>query len=214
MASSPRVARRGRGRPRRSRPTIVVGNTCWEAPRLPEMSNRARAGSSRFKPRHVWQRKMFLLLVTPSQPMGASRAVRGGKGGAYVEGKGVLAERAKNVKLQRKVPCQSLGCCSFENSLTSLATRSRPIVFFISPSFPPGPLLPRLYLVFSPTPIASSFYSESPIGALYLPFHETVLAPSPAEVTSQFCVLSLTVSAADSNGPDVKNDRIPKKTSI
>ena len=29
MASS-RVARRGRGRPRRSRPTIVVGNTTWE----------------------------------------------------------------------------------------------------------------------------------------------------------------------------------------
>ncbi|KAL9023570.1 MAG: hypothetical protein Q9196_007121 [Gyalolechia fulgens] len=30
IASSPRMARRGRGRPRRSRPTIVVGNTTWE----------------------------------------------------------------------------------------------------------------------------------------------------------------------------------------
>ena len=34
MASSPRVARRGRGRPRRSRPTIVVGNTCWEVTKV------------------------------------------------------------------------------------------------------------------------------------------------------------------------------------
>ena len=70
------------------------------------MSNWARGGSSRFKPRHGWQRKIFLLSVTPSQLIGASRAVRGGKGRAYVEGKeGVLAEREKNVKLQRKAPC-------------------------------------------------------------------------------------------------------------
>ncbi|KAI4192966.1 MAG: hypothetical protein LQ350_008522 [Teloschistes chrysophthalmus] len=34
MASSPRVARRGRGRPRRSRPTIVVGNTSWEVTKV------------------------------------------------------------------------------------------------------------------------------------------------------------------------------------
>ncbi|KAL8799826.1 MAG: hypothetical protein Q9200_007435 [Gallowayella weberi] len=34
MASSPRVARRGRGRPRRSRPTIVVGNTTWEVTKV------------------------------------------------------------------------------------------------------------------------------------------------------------------------------------
>ncbi|KAI4218381.1 MAG: hypothetical protein L6R36_008984 [Xanthoria steineri] len=33
MASS-RVARRGRGRPRRSRPTIVVGNTTWEVTKV------------------------------------------------------------------------------------------------------------------------------------------------------------------------------------
>ena len=34
MASSPRMARRGRGRPRRSRPTIVVGNTTWEVTKV------------------------------------------------------------------------------------------------------------------------------------------------------------------------------------
>ncbi|KAI4222239.1 MAG: hypothetical protein L6R40_008597, partial [Gallowayella cf. fulva] len=34
MASSPRVARRGRGRPRRTRPTIIVGNTTWEVTKV------------------------------------------------------------------------------------------------------------------------------------------------------------------------------------
>ncbi|KAI4260742.1 MAG: hypothetical protein LQ352_000134 [Teloschistes flavicans] len=34
MASSPRVARIGRGRPRRSRPTIVVGKTTWEVTKV------------------------------------------------------------------------------------------------------------------------------------------------------------------------------------
>ncbi|KAI4192512.1 MAG: hypothetical protein LQ350_008634 [Teloschistes chrysophthalmus] len=34
IASSPPVARRGRGRPRRSRPAIVVGNTTWEVTKV------------------------------------------------------------------------------------------------------------------------------------------------------------------------------------
>ena len=34
MISSPHIAHRGRGRPRRSRPTIVVGNTYWEVTKV------------------------------------------------------------------------------------------------------------------------------------------------------------------------------------
>ncbi len=78
MASSPRVARRGRGRLGRSRPTIVAGNTTWEVAKVTgdEQSDEGRQGSS---PRHGWQRKMSLYSMAPSQPIGASRAVRGGE---------------------------------------------------------------------------------------------------------------------------------------
>lgn len=142
---------------------------------MPEINSPARGESSGSNSRHGWQRKIFSLSGTPSQHIGASRVGR-----AYVEEKeGVLAEGGNRVEPQRKTFCQSLECCCFESSLISLATGSQPTLSFASLPlppyicFPPGPRpSPTQFLLAPfPYPIASTFSSEPPIGAKYLPFH-------------------------------------------
>lgn len=55
---------------------------------MPERDNQAKDGSSRFRPRYNLQKEIFRLSGTPSQNIGASKAVRGVKGRVYIEDKG------------------------------------------------------------------------------------------------------------------------------
>lgn len=140
-----RVIRKGRDKFRRNWFTIVIKKHL-----LKDHQNRRkwvikRRANFQSSNRSMIDKKKCFFFVTSLQLIGASKVVWEGKEKAYVKRKEeVLVKRGKNVKLQRKVLCQNFGCCSFENSLTSLTTRSRPIMSFISPSFSPNPLPTRI----------------------------------------------------------------------
>ena len=69
---------------------------------MPEISNRARGGSLRFKLRYSWQRKISLLSVTLSLYIGRTKALRGEKERVDIKNKGkARAEGGNSLESQR-----------------------------------------------------------------------------------------------------------------